>query len=506
MINTDKTHNILYWYLRLLAVKVSKVKIKQILDIPVGNTLRGISDALDNMQVKNSVYQLPLNYLNELEVPFVAVTHSKEVPFCIVSKLDKENLTLVQQSGKKKQINRIAFLKMWTGTVLLGEKTEQTIDDNLYWIKNLFYYIQQYQYIIVGMLLLCLPLLLFATDTISSMLLIYLLVLFLGMLVSALIIYKESVNDTFMQRICKVGDVIDCNHVLQSKGGQLFGFHLGELSMIYFSTLYFFALGWCEHVILLIISALGCIFTFYSVFYQAAVLRKWCFLCMIDVWIIWISTFVLYQLNEAEYTLIRFVDLFYFLTIGGICFIAVNIIKQQISLKQYSLVLEQKQANLMNPELFPRLLSASQFIKVPTQITVLSNGVESNDYRIQVITNPNCSNCAKLHEQLMMISNLPIDLIFVTNNNDLIAKKIAKEIIDTYLLHGWIQAMEKLNEWFKEKNKFNIKNNCTERANQILFEQQKFCEQINLKHTPFIMVNGYALPNVYELKDLRYLI
>lgn len=508
MRNADNTSYTLYCFLRLLNVRASRFNIDKLLSTPVGNTMRGVSDALDNMQIKNAVYQLPEAYFDKLEAPFIAAIHSKEMPFCVVSKLDKEGVSVIQQSGKEKRISRVAFLKTWTGAVLLAEKTEQTVDDRFYQISNLFYYIARYQCIVVGGLLLCFTLLLFADRKLTSLLLVYLLVLFGGMLVSALIIYKESINNAFMQRFCKVGDVIDCNHVLQSKGGQLFGFHLGELSMIYFSILFCFTMVRSEHafILALSISVLGCIFTFYSLFYQAAILRKWCFLCIVDACIVWIATFILHHLNGTAYTSIRLIDLLYFSTIGALCLIAVNMTRQQILLKQHALRLQEKQSHLMNPELFSHLLLANQSAEIPPQNIVLSNGVDSNDYRIQIITNPNCGSCAKLHEQLMMNPDLPVDLIFITNTNDSVAKRVAGVVIDTYITSGWSQAMKDLSSWFEKKNKLNVTNKSTEQASKLLLEQQKFCEQINLKHTPFIGVNGHILPDIYELKDLRYLI
>lgn len=55
----DNTGSVLYRYLQTLSVRVSRSTVRRLLDTPVGNSMRGISDALDALHIKNEVYQLP---------------------------------------------------------------------------------------------------------------------------------------------------------------------------------------------------------------------------------------------------------------------------------------------------------------------------------------------------------------------------------------------------------------------------------------------------------------
>lgn len=59
MIEVDNTSIVLYHYLRALSVKVSRSTVHRLLDTPLGDSIRGISDALDILHVKNEVYKLP---------------------------------------------------------------------------------------------------------------------------------------------------------------------------------------------------------------------------------------------------------------------------------------------------------------------------------------------------------------------------------------------------------------------------------------------------------------
>lgn len=52
MIEVDNTSIVLYHYLRTLSVKVSRSTVHRLLDTPLGDSIRGISDALDILHVK----------------------------------------------------------------------------------------------------------------------------------------------------------------------------------------------------------------------------------------------------------------------------------------------------------------------------------------------------------------------------------------------------------------------------------------------------------------------
>ena len=67
MLGVDNTSEILYHYLRELHVKVSKMTVHRLLDNPLGNSMRGISDALDSLHInfpKNILMNWKLHVLS----------------------------------------------------------------------------------------------------------------------------------------------------------------------------------------------------------------------------------------------------------------------------------------------------------------------------------------------------------------------------------------------------------------------------------------------------------
>lgn len=125
------TVSLLYRYLRMLSVRVGRGTVARLLAHPLGNSMRGLSDALDELGIRNAVYQLPSEYFDQLEAPFIAVTRQAEAPFCLVERINGTSLT-VYTRGRRVRVERKAFLRTWTGGVLVGEVTAETQQDSYF--------------------------------------------------------------------------------------------------------------------------------------------------------------------------------------------------------------------------------------------------------------------------------------------------------------------------------------------------------------------------------------
>ena len=70
MTGADNISVVLYRYLRTLSVKVSRDTVHRLLSTPLGGGMRGISDALDALHIKNEVFRLlSRDYFLKLETP-----------------------------------------------------------------------------------------------------------------------------------------------------------------------------------------------------------------------------------------------------------------------------------------------------------------------------------------------------------------------------------------------------------------------------------------------------
>ena len=301
MTETEHVNRILCCYLRALSVRVSHHRVQRLLDTPVGGSLRGMSDALDALGVRNEVYQLPSReYFAQLEAPFIVGTDAAKRPFRAVTAVTDSEVVFADEKGKKRRMPTERFLSHWTGTVLLGEVTEETVSDPYARWKDVWFGCLKYKWLF-GLLGVCLLGLatLYAWDCPPAGYACFFTEVF-GMWVAAAILYKEHFDSGFLDRFCHIGQAVDCNRVLQSRGATLLGTGLGEWAMLYFTV--FFLLGLMCPVEAYALTAAGCVaalgFTLYSVAYQAFVVRKACMLCLCVNVAVWGQATTLYALRD----------------------------------------------------------------------------------------------------------------------------------------------------------------------------------------------------------------
>lgn len=509
MLGVDNTSEVLYHYLRALHVKVSKMTVHRLLNTPVGNSMRGISDALDSLHIKNEVYQLPpsANYFFQLDTPFITMLQVDNNPFCAVTKKDDFIMEFSNSEGKKRCMEVGNFLKKWTGTVLLSETTAQTPSDSLYLWKNISHILLKYKALIAIFLILFLGLFTALRQAYPPILIAYLATLGLGILISVAILYKEQFNDKFMESFCHIGKVIDCNKVLQSKGASIAGVGLGELALFYFFTLFLFCTLYPEgfYGIASLCCAAALCFTLYSVVYQVFIMRKGCMLCMLVNITIWISAAILYESSLNSVCRISLSALSALVIIGCICLITGISIKALYKDRKEKIVLQQRMTGLLNPDSFQRLLLLEARIERPIagNMALLNQG---NCDRLMVVTNPNCKNCAKVHRQIEELSStVPISMVLLTFPNDRLGERVAQTVITAYLAEGWQKAMLLLGEWYRDRrirgaDRYPV----TPEAERIWREQQEYCRQQRINKTPVAIAAGYYVPEVYSLSELNY--
>ena len=507
MLGVDNTSEVLYHYLRALHVKVSTMTVHRLLDTPLGNSMRDISDALDSLHVSNAAYQLPKEYLDELEAPCIVIMNDNDSPFCLIEKIEETHITL--SHSQRLRVSKQQFLQKWTGTVLVGEVTESTIQEKNCKLKDIAMWIQRHQLLLAGII--AILLILYSTKrNYSTGISLYLVTLCTGLLISSAILYKETANSRFLHRFCHIGKTIDCNEVLHSKGSHIIGMGLGELSLLYFSALLSFTLI-CPHefyCISIICSIIAIGFTLYSVIYQLFIIRKGCMLCMLINLIVWSSCVILYiqkgQFNK-EFSLSAMLS---FTAIACICLTGWLQIKALLKIKEEGKQFKVQFSNLLNPDNFQKLLFAETQIGAMVNKEIALHNQISSTTQLMIVTNPNCKNCARIHSHIKEIaSNVSISLVLLTFPKDGIGEKVAKTIIAAYRTDGWEKAITALEEWYKNhKIKGIDKYAITAEEQRIWKQQQIYCSQQHISQTPSMIIDGYYVPEFYQLKELKYVL
>lgn len=506
-----RTMNVLYAYLSLLSVKVSKPTVRNLLNTPVGDSIRGISDALDELHIDNEVYQLPADLLEKLNTPFIAALHSPKFPFCVVEKIEEGQIGIIGDSFTHHRIPKTVFLKKWTGAALVGEVTEQTVSERMYRLHNLLDWVNQRR-VILGICILALYTLIgISVNHFSSFFFIHVVLLWLGVAVSAAIIYKESYNKDFLKRFCSIGKVVDCNRVLNSSGSKFFGImKLGELSLLFFATLLCYTLAFKDiyYAISFWGVAIAFVFTVYSVFYQAFVVKKWCMLCMCINLLIWGDVTMLYLIRNNVYYFFDIWSVFSFCTITILLFIAWLIIKQLLNDNKEKRLLKEKIAYLYEPKIFNALLYAEKKCEHLDRSYLFHNSLVSTGKEFSIVISLNCVLCAELYRQLIQVAEItPVSLLLLINEKDEIAVKIAKKISTCYIYEGWDKAKLLIKDWFENKDisQFEMYD-ISDEGVDMYKRQQDYCKINEFAYVPIVFVDTHYLPIFYDPKYIKCLL
>ncbi|MCC8188962.1 MAG: hypothetical protein LIP08_16065 [Bacteroides sp.] len=508
MINTlsaDKTIRLFTRYLRMAGMTVSYFHIRKLLDTPVGLSMRGFSDALDAMRADHRVYQLPSSCLEELDIPFLTQLHSGE-EYVIVEKIAPDTITYRSQRGLR-VVDTDRFRTEWTGRVLVAQFSEETFREQYTWWKDKLYSLSACRLWLV--VCICWIFLLLVTRPFQGA--AFLLHLFLsgaGSVLALQAILQEQGDPDTSSRFCRIGSRINCRRVLRS-GVKLAGtsFSLGEVAWWGFTVLLVFSCSFPQEYLWMSIVLLGiaCCFTIYSLFYQAFVVRSWCLICMGINLVVWIDLgWLLIQPKEPV-----LFSLSVLLSLAGIagCLFLLGITMRNLSFRlRNTRRLQQRLSALLDPSLFSQLLSQQPRKELPApDCTLCSPVIEGHDNSLLILLSPRCRYCAEISKELRRLSGqFSLQLVFLTSSTDETGKEWVQKVISLYLSQGWDVALTHIEKWYSTPDYTDSLALPAEAALRMWTAQQEYGRYIRPEHTPTILLNGYELPDCYEVRDLYY--
>lgn len=510
MLEVDNaTSEVVHHFLRSLTVKVSRTTLCRLLNNPLGNTLQGISCALNALHVKNAVHHLQPNQLGKLQAPFITQLETSYTTLCLVEKIEQDHLIITTSEVSHMLISRKLFVYQWTGTTLTGEVTPDTLSESHCLLRNVHYMCRQHRILIAGIISVLLVFSSIWSRNYPSGLPIYLSALTCGILISTVILYKEMVDNHFLHRFCHIGKTIDCSEVLKSKGATIAGVGIGELSWMYFTTMFFFTAVCPEefHFLAALFGIVAIVFTLYSIIYQVFIIHKACLFCLLVTFSVWFAVGALYVVrNNFEWKMSARI-LFSMIAVSTICIIFWIQAKALVTSDKEKHMLKTKLSDLLNPTTFEKLLLLKPKVRgMIHQDLALHNSADSNKNRLMVIVNPNCKGCAKVHRHMREISAY-ISISLVIYTNDRLGAHIAQTILSAYLSEGWDKATYLLEEWFEiqeipDAERYDI----NDIAKLLWRQQQEYCVANSISHTPAVIVNGHYIPSVYQLPELKYIL
>jgi uncharacterized membrane protein/glutaredoxin len=420
--------------LQNLDLNIPDSVIDRLLDTPVGTSLRGISDALDSLYIENNVFQLPKEYLEELDFPYLMVLPNRKEAFVVVAN-DNERDTAIPE---------------WEGVVLTAKKTNKTPNYKYVWLRNVVGRVTNNQICLATSVLLLLFVILTKPDIMTVL---HTIMSGLGVWISTLLLKKENMHEE-NDRICKIGQFVDCEQVLNSKGSQLLVFlRMSDLAFLFFATelsLIFIGSEDCQGYSLLLLLA-GCCFTLYSVIYQIVSIRKICLYCMFINLIVWFDT-IIFVLN---YSRINYHKPFFLFLAATISYIIWKMTSKYLSLSERNSSLRHKESVLYSRELFEFLLSKERNITDVDDKFANVDGASGSDV-VTMFVHPKCKNCKNIYQYIPELrERVIVKTVSLAQNN-----------ADLHL----------------------------------------FCKMNQITRTPTIVFNGKEIPDTYDIKDLKYIL
>ena len=510
--------NIFASYLELLTVKhTKKFSEKYFNEHPHKYNLYGLSQMLSEYGIENAGTKIEdkENDIYRIETPFIAHT---QVDFVIVYKIENGKVFYIWQ-GIKVDVLVEEFMKMWTGIVLLTEKSEKSIEPNYkeHKTKDLLHFSQ---YILLIVSALSLFLLTYITNKLytslglNSLLFVNLIGVFIGCL---LVLKQMNFHGGYVDKICSLFSKGDCNNVLESDAAKLFGvFGWSEIGLGYFAANVLTILFLPKMVLYLaIINLFALPYAFWSVWYQKFKAKQWCPLCLATQVVLWLIFGVNLIFGYLKIVNFSFIDLILTGSIFAIIILIINILVPNLSKdKQTENIKYEINSIKANEDVFKILLLQQTKFEVSKENSQIFLGNPDALLKVTIFTNPYCYPCAKMHnrvEKLLKDTNneISIQYIFSAFNSDL--ENVNRYLIAAYLqkeketrnqiFRDWFEKGKPLGEKFFDNFDLNIK---TKEVEDEFKRHEEWKEKAGVRGTPTVFVNGYELPDNYKIEDLRW--
>jgi uncharacterized membrane protein/thiol-disulfide isomerase/thioredoxin len=507
--------------LSLLKVKhTTKYLEDTVYSHPFYPSLLSISDTLEKYSINTLGVNLELDKLKKIPLPCVVqIKKNGSSFFYILTSVNDTSVIYYNESNKLITSSTTEFLEIWTGVCLLLETTNETkekgIDKKLHHKRILSVFRNTLTILLLAW---------FTTGflgsevshNLSSSLYVffYLLLKVAGLTVGIVLLWFEiDQYNPKLQKFCSGGNKkVNCNSVLTSKYSRLLN---GAISLsilvvsYFFSTLFYlaiqgFSIPSLSNSLILSLSTFPIVLT--SIYYQAIVIRQWCKFCIMVQVILLTESSILYFGSFYNGVHLNSIHLLFGLILLPI--IAWKYLKPLLN--------ERKKINLFsrslnkiksNPSVLESLLSQSSKIEVNPEGLGISIQNKSAKFNIVKVCNPYCGPCASAHpilEELVNDGTINLQIIFTSDTDPVKHLMAIDELDDTEIiqkaLDDWYLAEEKNYTVFSSKYPLNGE---VQKQSSKIQAMKEWCDKQKIVHTPTIFINGFEIPNEYNVSDLR---
>ncbi|MDE1192559.1 MAG: cysteine peptidase family C39 domain-containing protein [Arachidicoccus sp.] len=516
-----------------LEILVTKTTIqKQLEEHPDYTSLLSVSDVLKNIGIENIALKSDINSLNEFPTPFIAqIKVGYESLFCVVSNVENDSIKFYHPLEKKETtFSKAEFDKIFTGIVLLAEKSDTAGE------KDYTTHLQEEKRLqltkilsvaVVPILTIIACGICFAKNGIDSVWsILYAILTLAGTIVGTLLLwYEVDKYNAALQQICTGGSKTNCNAILSSTASKIFGISWSAIGFTYFagSLISLLVSGIYNTSILFILFWLNVLafpYILFSIYYQSRIAKQWCVLCL-TVQVILALQFITALFGEFHIvdnlSNIQISSVATILVFFSIPFLVVSLLLPALrQAKENKQNKNELQRLKHNPQIFEALLVKQKTITEPTDGLGISLGNPNAKYKLVKVCNPYCGPCARAHpaieELLENNTEVQVQILFTATDDEKDFKTPpVKHLLAINEKNNEQQTKQALDDWYladkKDYEAFAAKypmNGELKRQDDKINAMAEWCSKTEIAFTPTFFVNGYQLPEIYTVADLKY--
>jgi uncharacterized membrane protein/thiol-disulfide isomerase/thioredoxin len=507
----EKTLNIIYKWLKQANYKISLTELqRQFLSHPDVGTLSSITDTLNDLNIANQAAQIDTATLKQLIEPFIAFVKSEQgEQFVLISPTPNNNFSVYHGKDYTFNLSFNEFGKIFGGIIIAIDKQAKTIN----------HYSQVVHFIIPSALTVSFFAILFIQVPSELSTILFIILTLAGCTFSALLFtHTLGIKNDFLNRFCTISKNSSCNNVLQSDAARINKYvSLTDVGVIYFSfQLLSQLILKPDNSLLYAIGIVAATFSFYSVYQQAIVIKKWCPLCFGVVAVLLLQGILsLIHFNYTAITGAAIISSLFILLLT--CFgwhYFKNIFTQ-------SRKLHQTETDLLSFKRNYHLFLPFYKSEIPIDSTAVDNqeqiiiGNENAPVCITLITNPLCEACQKAHKLLTELQNhyqaqIAIRLIFYVPYQNLNDPRtmIAGWLVEEYF-NDRTKGAQLIENWYKKPDlkafdNLRLPMDVIKKQQYLLKTHSEYCVKQRLTLTPLLLINNKLFPLIYRTEDLSF--
>lgn len=519
----------------LLNVKITHDKLTRLIEQhPDFPSLLSISDVLKGFGIDTISAIFSSEALTRLPAPFIATisAHDKnKLYFSVVKQIDDQEITFYDpQRSKWVTTQHDIFFKRYSGHILICEVNDQAGDSDY---KKLELYRKQ-RSLLTSLSVIVAGLLIFiacfhaysllGVSALSALLSVGLTII--GITISGLLVWHEiDRQNPMLISICKFGAKVNCELVLNSKASKLFGVSCSTIGLTYFAgNLLILMLNGIinrqSHLVIAWLNILSLPYVIFSLFYQWKIVKSWCTWCLGIQSILILQTIVFYLAGWLTVEGLGIIAKPYLVTSTlTIYLISFWFIQNSVAALKNANENERSSNRIQqiknNPIVFGALLKSGVTNNVSTDGLGILLGNPGATNKIIKVCSLYCSPCGKALKPLEQLLNYDDDLQIQIIFSSRFALDDSRNLPMKHLLGiadvlGEDVFKQALNEWYAgdrfDYNKFISKYSFLnmDKHEKKITDMNAWCKKSHITYTPTIYINGYRLPQQYDVEDLKY--